>query len=227
LLILLSGAVFGQPAEATPKFEIADVHVSPTGPYQYLRGGFYTGGRFELHYAAMVALVQNAWDVEPDKVVGGPAWVTKDMFDVLAKAPANTPPETTKLMLQTLLADRFKLVVQQETKPMPAFVLSLGKGKPKMKESDGSGEPGCRPQPQTAPPEPGEIPQNHYSCRNVTMDTFVTLVHNFASGYLTNQTINSTGLSGSWDFDMTWTTRGNLAAAGSGGISLFGLCAGI
>ncbi len=218
---VFSGSVFGQATEAGPKFETADVHVSATGPYQYLRGGFYTGGRFEMHYATMVALIENAWDVDPDKVLGGPAWVTKDMFDVIAKAPANTPPETTKLMLQTLLADRFKLAVRQETKPMPAFVLSLGKGKPKMKESDGSGEPGCRPEPRTAPLEPGEIPQIHYSCRNVTMDTFVTLVHNYAGGYLTSPAVNSTGLSGSWDFDLTWTARGGLVAAGSAGISLF------
>ena len=41
-------------------------------------------------------------------------------------------------MLQALLADRFKLVVHTDTKPLPAFVLSVGKGKPKLKEADGS-----------------------------------------------------------------------------------------
>jgi uncharacterized protein (TIGR03435 family) len=174
-----------------------------------------------MKQATMVDLVRIAYGLDADKVVGGPSWVELDRFDVLAKAPANTTPETAKLMLQTLLADRFKLVVRQESKPMPAFVLSLGKGKPKLKEADGSGEPGCRPQPQTAPPAQGEIPQIHYSCRNVTMDTFVTLVHNYANGYMTRPGINATELSGSWDFDMTWTGRGNLVAAGSAGISLF------
>jgi uncharacterized protein (TIGR03435 family) len=53
------------------------------------------------------------------------------------------------------------------------------------------------------------------------MDMFATQIHQFANGYLTRPTINSTGLSGSWDFDLTWTGRGQLAAAGADGISLF------
>lgn len=60
------------------------------------------------------------------------------VIDIVAKAPANTPPETVKLMLQTLLADRFKLKVHMDNKSLPAFVLAMGKDKPKLKESDGS-----------------------------------------------------------------------------------------
>jgi uncharacterized protein (TIGR03435 family) len=222
LIALVSGAVLGQGTAPVPAaFDIADVHVSPKTLNPRMSGGVLRGTRFDMKQATMVDLVRIAYSLDADKVLGGPSWVELDHFDVLAKAPANTPPETAKLMLQTLLADRFKLVVRQESKPMPAFVLSLGKGKAKMKEADASGEPGCRPQPQTAPPEPGEIPQIHYSCRNVTMDAFVTLVHNYANGYLTRPAINSTNLSGAWDFDMTWTGRGNLVAAGSAGISLF------
>ena len=66
---------------------------------------------------------------------------------------------------------------------MPSFVLSMGKGKPKIKEADPSGDPGCRPQPPAGPVEPGVIPYNLFVCRSVTMDTFVTLIHNYANGY--------------------------------------------
>jgi uncharacterized protein (TIGR03435 family) len=44
-------------------------------------------------------------------------------------------------MLRTLLADRFKLVVHHDVKPVQAFVLSLEKGNPKLKEADGSATP--------------------------------------------------------------------------------------
>ena len=220
LMALVLGAALGQ-GVGPATFDIADVHVSPKTMNARMSGGVLRGARFEMKQATMVDLVRIAYALDADKVLGGPSWVELDRFDVLAKAPARTPPEAANLMLQALLADRFKLVVRPDTKPMPAFALSLGKGKPKMKEADGSGEPGCRPQPQTAPPAPGETPQIHYSCRNVTMDTFVMQVHNYANGYLTRPAINSTGLSGSWDFDLTWTGRGNLVAAGSAGISLF------
>jgi uncharacterized protein (TIGR03435 family) len=222
LIALVSGAIFGQGTTSVPAaFDIADVHISPKTLNARMSGGVPRGTRFEIKQGTMVDLVRIAYGLDADKVLGGPSWVELDRFDVLAKVPANTSPETAKLMLQALLADRFKLVVRQESKPMPAFVLSQGKTKPKMKESDGSGEPGCRPQPQTAPVEQGEIPQIHYSCRNVTMDAFVAQVHNYANGYMTRPGINATELSGSWDFDLTWTGRGNLVAAGSAGISLF------
>ncbi len=214
---LLSGAAW---AQATV-FDVADVHVSPKTLTPNMSGGVLRGTRFEMRQATMVDLVRVAYGVDADKVLGGPSWLEVDRFDVFAKAPAGTPPETVKLTLQALLADRFKLVVRQETKPMPAFVLSMGKGKPKLKEADGSGDPGCRPQPQTAPPEPGVIPLNLFVCRSVTMETFAQLIHNFANGYLTSPTVDSTNLKGNWDFELRWTSRGALVQAGADGISLF------
>ena len=86
----------------------------------------------------MVDLIATAYGEDGEKILGGPSWLDMDRFDIAAKAPANTSPETVKLMLQTLLADRFKLKIHTDKKPMPAFVLTLGKGKPKLKESDGS-----------------------------------------------------------------------------------------
>jgi uncharacterized protein (TIGR03435 family) len=222
LIVLALSTVRGQGTNATPEaFEIADVHASPKVLNPRMSGGVPRGTRFELKQGTMVDLVRVAYGLDADKVLGGPSWVELDRFDVLGKVPINTPTETARMMLQTLLADRFKLVVRQESRPMPVFVLSVGRGRPKLKEADGSGEQGCRPKPQTVPPGPGEIPQIHYSCRNVTLDAFVNFIHNFANGYLTRPTINSTGLSGSWDLDMSWTGRGNLLAAGSAGISLF------
>ncbi len=219
LAVLLSGVAFAQ--AATPAFDIADVHASPKSMTPRMSGGVLRGNRFDIRQASMVDLIHTAYGVDADKVLGGPSWVELDRFDVLAKAPAKTSPEDTQRMLQALLADRFKLVVRQESKPMPAFVVSLGKGKPKLKEADGSGEPGCRPQPPAGPSEPGVIPYNLFVCRSVTMDTFATLIHNYANGYLTSPVMNSTGLQGSWDFELKWTSIGLLTQAGADGITLF------
>ncbi len=168
----------------------------------------------------MVDLIKTAYGVDPDTVVGGPSWLEWDRFDVIAKAPANTPPQTVRLMLQALLADRFKLVVHKDTRPIQGFVLSMGRGKPKMKETDGSGDSGCRFQPQP-PARPGFDPPLVVSCRNTTMAEFAVTLRGLDSRYLTGPLADQTGLRGVWDFDLQWTDKRNLPYAGSEGVTIF------
>jgi uncharacterized protein (TIGR03435 family) len=168
----------------------------------------------------MVDMIRTAYGVEAENVVGGPSWLEADRFEVIAKIPPNTPPETVPLMLQPLLADRFKLVVHNDTKPVQAFVLSMGKGKLKFKEAvEGSGNTGCQPQfggPDSGPP--GSI---KVLCHNITMAAFATQLRQMAGGYITSQVVDTTGLKGSWDLEINWTARGALQAPGSEGITIF------
>jgi len=60
----------------------------------------------------MLDLIKTAYRVDADTVFGGPSWLDWDRFDVIAKVPPATSSETVGLMLQALLADRFKLVVR-------------------------------------------------------------------------------------------------------------------
>src|SRR5205823_6274653 len=146
-------------------------------------------GRYELKNATMVDLVRTAYNFDPDKVLGGPSWLEMDRYDILAKVPPDSTPETQKLMLQSLLDERFHLVVHKDTKPLPTYALTVGK-KLQLKEADGSGETGCKPQAASgATPEggvrlmmsmngvattlnlgPGMTIQ--YVCRNMTMAAF-------------------------------------------------------
>jgi uncharacterized protein (TIGR03435 family) len=123
---MLPGAAFAQ------SFEAADVHpsASATNPYTYMSGAVLRGERYDLRKATMLDLIRIAWEVDPDAIVGGPNWLELDRFDVSAKAPSSTAPETIKLMLRALLADRFKLALHKDTPPMPAFALTMGKSKP-------------------------------------------------------------------------------------------------
>jgi len=216
--VLLSGALFGQSA-APAVFDLADVHTSPHVTNPFMRGGVLRNGRYEVRTATMVDLIRSAYGVDADKVQGGPSWLDIDRFDIVAKAPASTPPEAVKRMLQTLLADRFQLKIRMDTKPLPVFALSLGKGKPKLKESDGTGGSGCQGEPQA--PQPGTIPYNVVSCHNRTMEQVAQDLHNLANAYLTNPVVDQTGLKGNWDFQLKWTSRGALAFAGADGISIF------
>jgi uncharacterized protein (TIGR03435 family) len=224
-IVLLSSAAFGQSitAAAPPAFDIADVHVSAKTVNPYMSGGVLRGGRFEIRRATMVDLIRTAYSLDDNtKVQGGPSWLELDRFDVIAKAPASATQDTAKLMLQTLLADRFKLVVHPGTKPMPNFVLGLGKGKPKIKESDGKGAPGCQPPPNPPPPQPGVYRNAEVQCRNMTMDSFAPQVRGMAGAYLGDYpVVNQTGLEGHWDFDLVWTAKAMLTSLGADGISIF------
>ena len=126
----------------------------------------------------MTDLIAAAYGVEHGNVFGGPSWLDLDRFDVIARAPAGTSQQAQKLMLQTLLADRFQLAVHMDQKPMPAYVLSTGSGEPKLTESN-SGPPGCQRPPQ--PAEAGPIPA---VCRGLTMAAFAAQLGGAAGDYL-------------------------------------------
>jgi len=220
---LLAIGTFGQTSDTPPTFEIADVHVSAKTPNAFMRMTPARGTRYELKNATMVDLIRLAYNVDADKVLGGPSWLEMNRYDVIAKLPPDSTPETQKLMLQPLLADRFKLVVHKETKALPTFALTVGK-KPQLKEADGTEQTGCRPQGSGAPAEggvrlmmasptgapttinlgPGMIIT--YQCRNMTMEAFAGGLRGMMGANVgPNQVLDQTGLKGAWNFDVKWS----------------------
>ena len=150
---LLSTGVVAQSPGPTPSFDVADVHVRPhsTNPFPFMSGGILKSGRYDLRNATMLDLISKAYAVSGDTVLGGPNWLDRNRFDIVAKVPDGTPPETLQLMLQSLLKQRFNLVVHTGSAPMPVYVLTAQPGKSKLKESDGTGDSGCKPQPLSGP----------------------------------------------------------------------------
>jgi uncharacterized protein (TIGR03435 family) len=215
LAALLAGAAFSQDDGAPTAFIAADVRpTQETGnPLQNrLRGPFTGGGHYDLRGATLVDMIVSAYNVTPEKVLGGPSWLDYDRFDIHAVTPPATTPLAAKQMLQSLLADRFKLVLRKEDQPMTAFDLTVGKGKPKLKESDGSGEPGCKGQTQGLPPAPapGEAaaPVNMasltqtFTCKNMTMQALADEVWNIGFNIVGNNPVrDKTDLKGTWDFE--------------------------
>ena len=204
---LLSSAALGQPAATIPAFETADVHVTPPGgPSRDV--GFIPGGRFEVRGATMLELISTAWGVGDDaRILGGPGWLGTDKFDIIAKAPAGTPQTALQPMLQALLADRFKLAVHNDTKPLPIYALIVGK-RPLIKESAGPGDAECRMNVVDG--------VRTYTCRNMTMEGFTQRLSGVAAGYLNHPLMDFTGLKGSYDFALHWTGRNAALPAKSG-----------
>jgi uncharacterized protein (TIGR03435 family) len=93
----------------------------------------------------------NAYDVN-DYQINGPNWLDRERFDIVAKIPQGTTKEQFRLMLQSLLAERFKLALHHETKELPMYALVLGKGGSKLKEA--VEEDATTPQTAVPPPPP-------------------------------------------------------------------------
>lgn len=225
LTLMTMFPAFGQ----EQKFELADVHVSPTAhTFAQNFGGVLREGKYINRDATMLQLIEAAYSASEDSISGGPGWVASDLFDVIAKVPNGTTIKTANVMLQALLADRFKLVTRSGTSPVPRYVLTVGKNGSKLKASDGSGDPGCQPIQQPGgnggrggPVDLASLPNIKVTCHNLTSSAIAQNLHQMAGGYFDHDVIDSTKLEGSWDFDLEWTARGALAAKGADGISVF------
>jgi uncharacterized protein (TIGR03435 family) len=202
-LALFAAAAFSQSAKTPPAFEAADVHVSPPTRNEYRRGPMNRNGLYEMTHATMVDLIAIAYGVENDKVVGGPTWLEMDRYDVIARPPAKATQDEKKAMLQTLLADRFKLVVHNDNRPILAYALTVAKPG-LLKKSDGSGDSRCTNKYVGVPPAVSE------TCPNVTIAKFAEQLPDtpFAGIYLNDHVVvDQTGLEGAWDLSYRYTYR--------------------
>lgn len=222
-VILFCGVLAGQSPENAPKFEAADVHAAAKVRQEFMRTAPVRNGRYEIRNGTMLDLIRLAWNFDPERILGGPNWLELDRFDVAGKVPPDSTVETQRLMLQSLLKDRFKLVAHEETKAIPTWVLAAGK-KPQMKEADGSGESGCKAQTGGAPQEgagrlvmmnpngttttitlgPGAT--IHYECRNITMAQFASELRTMIFAQINSDVVDQTGIKGKWNFDLKWST---------------------
>jgi uncharacterized protein (TIGR03435 family) len=221
LFALLSVSSMAQTVAVSKSFVIADVHTSPFTSDPFMHGNSIQGDRYFLTQATMLDLIATAYGVDAANVHGGPTWLERDRYDIRAKVPPGTTQADVKLMLRALLADRFHLVVTTGTAPMPTYILSAGPGKPKMTESEGTGEAACIPLPPPPNPPPGAPSYITVNCKHLTMAALADTLHDFAGGYLDQPVIDETNLAGAWDFTIKWTSRDQLEKQGADGISIF------
>jgi uncharacterized protein (TIGR03435 family) len=140
LAVVCCGAVFSQTPEALPSFEVASV--KPAAPMIAgrmmigMRGGPGTPDPGQITYTnvSIKNVLTNAYNVKGYQIQG-PDWLDSVRFDIAAKVPQGTTKDQMRLMLQSLLAERFKLTLHHTTKEMPMYALVVAKGGPKLKES--------------------------------------------------------------------------------------------
>src|SRR5687768_1031622 len=112
-------------------FEVASIKPSnpnPTGPLGATPMMLPALGRLTAQNVTLRMLIMGAYQKQPYEIVGGPPWFNTDKFDINAVAE-NKAATTDQLlgMLQTLLADRFKLKTHIETRDVPIYALVLAR----------------------------------------------------------------------------------------------------
>ena len=200
LLIMITVSVRGQTPSAGT-FEVADIHLSPQTPMMNGRpasGGTPRDGVYRVWSATLVDLIRMAYGADADKILGGPHWIELDRFDIVAKVAPGTTRESAQPMLRALLAERFALVVREESKPFPVYALTRGDGEPKLKVATAGAPSTCQQALQSATAA-GERPIVTLACRGMSMASLAQRLTSALSG---KPVRDDTGIAGAWDFDI-------------------------
>jgi uncharacterized protein (TIGR03435 family) len=134
--ILLSLLLTATPAlAAPPAFEVASVRLADpgeTGPGDIPRNMAESPGHFIMRNVPLRYALEWAYDLK-DYEISGPDWINNDnRYDIVANPPGPAGDNDMRLMLQTLLTERFQMKLHRETKSIEVYELLPGKGTPKV-----------------------------------------------------------------------------------------------
>jgi uncharacterized protein (TIGR03435 family) len=171
-------------------FEAASIKLNNSGQ----RGGGISTypARIKIINAPLKLCVQVAWNVKDFQVSGGASWTETDRYDIDAVAANPFKQDEYRVMLQTLLADRFGMVIHREMHDKPGYALAVARNGPKL-------------------PPPVDDPNVMFSrtssgdatlkAPNVTMKRFADAL----SSTLQAIVVDQTGIDGRFDASMQWT----------------------
>jgi len=226
LLFLSSALLLAQTPDHSLTFDVASIKPSaPQGVGRIMmgtRGGPGTPDPSHVTFSNMPLsrLIMTAWGVKSFQV-SGPSWMDSQRFDISAKIPDGATRQQFQIMLQNLLAERFKLVVHKERKEVPIYALAVAKGGPKLKESpkeveDTAADP--RPAPPATGPDgaPRVVPirrgetltfgPNGFRMQGAH-ETMATLA-DVLSNQLGRPVIDMTGLTAEYDYTLEFSPEG-------------------
>jgi uncharacterized protein (TIGR03435 family) len=120
-------------AQTPPAFEAASIKVNKTAdPASWWK---VRPGGLVVYNMSIKNIAKAAYGIQ-DVQFSGAAWLDEDRYDIDAKANSRASGKELVEMLQTLLADRFKLTLHRETRQVPGYALVVAKSGLKIKPSD-------------------------------------------------------------------------------------------
>jgi len=188
--ITIGAAVLLNAAFASAQtFAVASIRPS-AGEVQFEHDGKteITPGTLTMRDVTLATCIKFAYGVK-DSQISGPEWLQSEHFDILAKADAPVAEDQLKLMMQALLADRFKLSFHRQSKELSAYAMTVAKGGAKLKES----APDTKPFRENS--AVGTV------VKAMTMKEWA----DFISGPMQTPVVDMTGLKGRYDFSLDFT----------------------
>jgi uncharacterized protein (TIGR03435 family) len=206
--------------DKTQAFEVASVRSNPSRTDS--RGIRVQPGRLAITGLTVREIVAYAYGIPNplrfSRISGGPKWLNEDRFDIAAKATGNASTDQLRVMLRTLLADRFRMVARNTTADMPIYALRLsrndGVSGPRLRRTpdidcvrfiaDRGGVPPPLPRdPRDVPTcviraEPGLIVARSRTMLDLTTVAFPRVVEE-------RVVVDRTGLKGNYDVLVEWT----------------------
>jgi uncharacterized protein (TIGR03435 family) len=169
---------------------------------RYTRGFYYADGELTSEGAALITLISTAYGTKEFLIVDAPDWVrATNLYDINADPP---PPELVKSdatqMLRALLADRFKLELQETTRELPVLALEFAEESPALLRTEaprlqlapGQKEGAYYPRTRLVPGEPVHI----------NAELTLPYVATSLSKELQRNVVDMTGLDGIWTMDV-------------------------
>ena len=161
-------------------------------------------------------VLETAFGVEDDRIIGAPSWINTNRYDIEAKVAPDDAPRLEKLkaadrnaMLLPLLAERFNLKYHHETRERATYALVVARGGPRLTKGEPFPSGGPKPPDPDHPEDPAKehfkimtVP-GHIEADSVPMDILadqLTRLH--AIG---RPVVDKTGLSGNYNFSLRWT----------------------
>jgi uncharacterized protein (TIGR03435 family) len=193
--LTLASISWSQPSDSKEQFAVATIRPDEPDADSLAGSIAVNGSRFTARHASIKDLVSYAYMLHGGQLIGGPAWLSTDRFEIVAEAESAdslTQPVARK-MAQRLLADRFAFRYHSERRKLSIYKIVAGKGGPKFAKSTADansfGTFGF--------PMLGQM-----VLKNTTMAEFA----NFLQRYVVDRPVlDDSGIAGRYDFKLDWT----------------------
>ena len=182
-----------QAPQARPAFEVASVKTIHDYLPEATMSGDISHGRLVLNNTHIKQMIAVAYEVQQVRIEGGPAWINAEQFQIQAKAADPEASEAqVRLMLQSLLEERFRLRLHRETRMLTTYSLHTAPGGAKVPLAGNEGVDRCdRKRDGTA---------YELACQHIQIQTLA----NALAALLRSPVTDQTGLMGDYDFTLSW-----------------------
>ena len=178
---------------ATPKFDV--VTIKPSKPDQQGKGFGFRGRQMRTINTNLNDLITFAYNLHAKQLVGAPAWFATDHFDIDGVPDVEGQPNAKqmKLLVQSVLTDRFKLTFHHDQKELLVYALTVGKSGAKLTEST------------RKPNDPGAFFFRKLGALTVANFTMKDFCDGMQAAVMDKPVVDHTGLTARYDFTLNWT----------------------